>query len=65
MNAEMSVAHCVMVCVVQVPVLVLKIIIRDARVPRSVGMASRTYPVLPLHLGSLASSQAKMVGSSL
>ena len=61
MNAEISPAHFVIVCVVQVPVLVLTFDKQSAsRQDVSVCVA---HPVLPLHLGSLASSQAIIVGS--
>ena len=63
MNAEISLAHWVIVVVVHVPVLVLHHITRSD--PRSVEARWVPYPVLPLHLGSLASSQPKIVGSSL
>ncbi len=57
--ADMSFAQEVMVVVVQDPEVVLKYV--------STGVEHRLnnscYPVLPLHLGSFANSQAMMVGS--
>ena len=61
MKAEISLAQFVIVVVVQVPVEVLINCVR--RITNS--HSNLTYPVLPRHRGSLASSQAMIVGSFL
>lgn len=61
MKAEISDAQFVIVLVVQVP---LEVLLKPGEpMPRYQHTLKVTRPVLPLHLGSLASSQPRIVGS--